>query len=194
MCGDPHPTANVLVRRALTSAEKPNPRLREVASDPNTVYASRFAALRLLDQDCLKVSRATPQMRDIAERLVAYETRGNKASGTKTPAAFHISEKLRPHLATLMGDTGFRSLLSRSLALANAEVPWLRVVHVKADGSLEELEALEAQVAPEEFFEGGVVLIAHLLGLLVAFIGGALTLQLVREIWPKMSFDDLNFR
>jgi hypothetical protein len=139
------------------------------------------------------VSRATPQMRDFAERLIAYETRGNKASGTKIPAALHVSEKLRPHLATYMGNAGFRSLLSRSLALANAEVPWLRAVHVKADGSLEGLEALEAQVAPEEIFEGGVVLLAHLLGLLVAFIGEDLTLRLAREIWPKPTLDDLDF-
>ena len=139
------------------------------------------------------MSRATPQMRDFAERLIAYETRGNKASGTKTPAAFHVSEKLRPHLAALMGNTGFRSLLSRSLALANAEVPWLRAVHVKADASLEGLEALEAQVAPGEIFEGGVVLLAHLLGLLVVFIGENLTLQLAREIWPKLSLNDLDF-
>lgn len=140
------------------------------------------------------MNRATPQMGDFAERLVAYETRGNKASATKTPAAFLVCEKLRPHLAVLMGGTGFRSLLSRSLALANAEVPWLRAVHVKADGSLEGMEALEAQVAPENILEGGVVLVAHLLGLLVAFIGENLTLGLVREVWPKLSLNDFDFR
>ena len=139
------------------------------------------------------MSRATPQMRDFAERLIACETRGNKASGTKTPATFHVSEKLRPPLATLMGDTGFRSLLSRSLALANAEVPWLRAVQVKADGSLDGLDELEAQVGQDEFLEGRVVLVAVLLGLLAAFIGEKLTLQLVHEVWPKLSLSDLDF-
>ena len=139
------------------------------------------------------MSRATPQMRDFAERLIAYETRGNKSSGTKTPAAFLVGEKLRPHLATLMGNAGFRALLSRALALANAEVPWLRAVHVKADGSLEGLDELEAQVDPDEISEGSVVLLAQLLGLLVAFIGENLTLRLVREVWPKLSLNDLDF-
>jgi len=140
------------------------------------------------------MSRATPTMRDFAERLIALETRGNEASETRTPAAFHVCEKLRPHLATLMGNGGFRALLSRALALANAEVSWLRAVHVKADGSLEDLEELHEQVAPAEFFEGKVVLLAQLLGLLVAFIGENLTLRLVREIWPKAPLNDLDFR
>jgi len=139
------------------------------------------------------MSRATPKMRDFAERLIAYETRGNKSSETKTPAACLVSEKLRPHLATLMGNLGFRALLSRALALANAEVPWLRAVHVNADGSLEGLDELGAQVDPDEIFEGCVVLLAQLLGLLVAFIGENLTLRLVREVWPKLSLDDLGF-
>ena len=33
---------------------------------------------------------------------------------------------------------------------------------------------------------GAVVLVAHLLSLLVAFIGEALTLQLLVEIWPPL--------
>jgi hypothetical protein len=137
-----------------------------------------------------QMSRATPQMRNIAKRLMAYETSGNKSSETKTPAVFHVCEKLRPHLATLMGKAGFRALLSRALALANTKVPWLRAVHVKSDGSLEGLDELHAQIAPDEFFEGSVVLQAQLLGLLVAFIGEDLTLRLVREVWPKLSLSD----
>jgi hypothetical protein len=135
------------------------------------------------------MSRATPKTRDLAERLVACETKANKSSETRTLAAFLIGEKLRPNLATLVGNAGFRALLSRALALANAEVPWLRALHVKADGCFEGLDELEAQVDPDEIFEGGIVLLAQLLGLLVAFIGEDLTLRLVREIWPTLSLD-----
>jgi hypothetical protein len=132
-------------------------------------------------------------MRDFAERLIAYETRGNKSSETKPPMTFLVGEKLRPHLARLMGKVGFRELLSRALALANAEVPWLRAVRVKADGSFEELDELGAQVDPDEIFEGRVVLLAELLGLLVTFIGEDLTLRLVREVWPKLSLNNFDF-
>ena len=132
-------------------------------------------------------------MRDFAERLIAYETRGNKSSETKTSAAFLVCEKLRPQLANLMGNTGFHALVSRALALATTEAPWLRAMHVKIDGSLEMLDKHEAQVDPERIAEGGVVLTAHLLGLLATFIGEDLTLQLVREVGPKLSLSDLDF-
>ena len=132
-------------------------------------------------------------MRLFAERLIEYETGGNKSSQTITPAAFPVPEKLRPHLATLMGNGGFRALLSRALALANAEIPWLRAVQVKADGSLEGLEERLAQLDPDELSEGRVVLLAQLLGLLVAFIGEKLTLRLVREVWPEVPLNDLDF-
>ena len=133
------------------------------------------------------------EMRDLSRYLIAYEARGNKSSETKAPAAFHVGDKLRPHLATFMGNVGFYALLSRALALANAEVAWLRAVHVKADGSLEGLDELEAQVDPEAFLEGKVVLLAQLLGVLVVLIGENLTLRMVREVWPKQSLNDLDF-
>ena len=130
------------------------------------------------------MSRATPKMRDFAERLIAYETRGNKPSEIKTPAACLVGEKLRPHLATLMGLGGFRALLARALKLAGAEVSWLGAVQVGADGTLEGLATPHARLTPAEFREGRIVLLAQLLGLLVAFIGPGLTSRLVGEIWP----------
>lgn len=131
-------------------------------------------------------------MRNFARRLIGYEARENKSSGTLSPAAFRSGEKLRVHLATFLGEAGFRTLLTRALALATAEVPWLRAVRIKAEGPLEGLEDLQAKLDPDEFLEGGVVLLAQLLGLLVTFIGGNLTVRLVREIWPKVPLHDLD--
>src|ERR1039458_7184374 len=112
------------------------------------------------------MSQSTPQMLDFAERLIACETERNGSSGTKTPAAFPVCEKLRPHLATLMGNTGFRALLSRSLARAEADVPSLRAMRVNADGFLVGLDEPELQADPEERAKGSVVLVAQLLDLL----------------------------
>ena len=139
------------------------------------------------------MNRATSKARDFAERLIAYETRESKSLETKIPAACLVVEKLRPHLATLMGSVGFRALILRALALTNAEVPWLRAVDINADGSFEGLDELISQVDPDEIYEGCVVLFAQLLELLEAFIGAGLTLQLVREAWPKLSLNDLDF-
>jgi hypothetical protein len=107
-------------------------------------------------------------------------------------AAFPVPEKLRQPLTVLMGAGGFRALLSRALALATAEVRWLRAVQVKPDGAFEGVEALHERIDPAEFLEGRVELLAQLLGLLVAFIGPNLTLRLVREIWPQILLDDLD--
>jgi hypothetical protein len=135
------------------------------------------------------MSRTNPKMRDFANRLIAIETGENESSETGTPAAVHVAEKLRRHLSTLMGNAGFRGLLSRALALAGAEVRWLRSVEVKADGSLAGLEE-HAQLKPDEFLEGSIALLDELLGLLVAFIGEDMTLRLVRDVWPGVPLDD----
>lgn len=132
-------------------------------------------------------------MRNFAKRLMAYETGGNRPYGDKILLGFHVCEKLRQHLATFMGKTGFHTLLARALALASVEVPGLRAVRVKPDDSLEGLEELQQQLDPDKLFEGGVALLAQLLGLLVTFIGEVLTVRLVREIWPKVPLDDLDF-
>lgn len=129
-------------------------------------------------------------MRNLAKRLIADETKGNKSSEIKTPEDFYAGGKLRPHLAALMGAGGFRALLSRALALTNTEVTGLRAVQVKADGSLEGTEALPAQLSGVELLEGRVVLLSQVLGLLVAFIGEDLTVRLVRDVWPNATLND----
>jgi len=131
-------------------------------------------------------------MRDFAQRVMSYDAAGKKSSGQQTPSVFPVCDKLRPHLATLMGNAGFRALLSRALALASAEVPSLRAVHVKSDGSLEGLDQLGPKVDPEENMLARVVLLAQLIGLLTAFIGENLTGRLVCEVWPELRLNDLD--
>ena len=114
------------------------------------------------------------------------EARSKTSPATQPAAAFPIADRLRPQLTMLMGQGGFRALLSRALALATTEVSWMGAVQVNADGDLEWLEALGSQLNAAEFLEGRVVLLAQLLGLLVALIGPGLTSSLVGEIWPQI--------
>jgi hypothetical protein len=137
-------------------------------------------------------SLSTPQMRDFAERLIACENGNQDCSAIATPAAFPVCEKLRPHLANLMGNTGFRALLARALARTEAELPLLRAMQVKEDGTLAASDKPEVPAAPEEFARGSVVLVAQLLSLLEAFIGEKLTLQIVADVWPRLVLNDLN--
>ena len=139
------------------------------------------------------MSHATPSMRDFAKRLIAQESRGKKPSKKSSLVGFYACNKLRPHLANIMGNIGFRTLLARSLVLAATEVSWLRVVRVNADWSLQGLEELEAKLDADELFEGGVVFLARLLGLMVLLIGENLTIRLLTDVWPEVSLNDLNF-
>ena len=131
-----------------------------------------------------------PKLKEFARRLLAHNAAGGKPIGTKDAENFRVCEKLRGPLSRLTGVGGFRSLLSRALALSSEEISWLRALHINADGSLEGFEKLEMKPDSREIAEGEVVLVSHLLGLLLTFIGPALTAGLLHEIWPKM--DDLD--
>ena len=126
------------------------------------------------------MSTAPPAIRDFARRLIAVEAARDEPPVVGAREAVRVCEKLRLPLARLAGVAGFRSLMSRALALAKAEVSSLAAVQVRADGSLEGLDA----AGPDRDGEGGVVVVAQLLGLLVTFIGEPLTLRLVRDAWP----------
>jgi hypothetical protein len=123
------------------------------------------------------------KMRDLAERLLAYEAAVLNSSGHNTPAVFRVSEKLRNPLSALAGAAGFRTLLARALALAKMHAPGIGAIQVNTDGSLEGLSKLDDD---GESAEAGVLLIAQLLGLLGLFIGENLVLRLVLDVWPDL--------
>jgi hypothetical protein len=129
---------------------------------------------------------ATPSVRKLAGWLVAREAAAGNQSDAE--AAFQACEKLRHSLSALVGVAGFRSLLSRALTMAKAEVPWLNAAKVRADGSLEDPGSLNTKQGRAEAERGGVVLLAQLLGLLDTFIGEALMMGLVRDVWPDLPF------
>ena len=140
------------------------------------------------------VNPATPVIQNLALWLLAQEVIADKPSEIKMYAAFRVCEKLRQPLSTLAGVTGYRSLISRALTLAKREAPLLgEEVQVKEDGSLERTGAIELQQCMDEAAKkGGTLLVAQLLGLLFTFIGQALTLRLVRDLWPDAPFEDMN--
>jgi hypothetical protein len=136
-------------------------------------------------------------MRDLARRLVAFEAVAGMTSEPAESATLRVYEKLRQGLGEFAGVAGFQSLAFRALTLARTETPSLSAARIAADGSLEGLGEFEQQldidkdragVSPAG--EGGIILIARLLGLLLLFLGEALTLSLLRVKWPGASFDD----
>lgn len=133
------------------------------------------------------MNTATPALCKLARQLFALEAARTASADQCGPAA-QCCDKLRVPLARLAGVAGFRSLLTRALALARAEKPGLDGVAVRPDGTLEGLDAaLRASGAGAA--EAGAAIVAQLLGLLVTFIGEPLTRQLVREAWPDAAVE-----
>ena len=140
------------------------------------------------------MSTASPEMQDLARRLLAFEAVPDNPSAARVEVAVQVIEELRLRLIRLAGVDGFRSLLSRALTLAKAEVPALNMVQVGTDGSVEGFDGLAQSQAAGAAGQAGIVLVAHLLELLVTFIGAPLTLRLVRDKWPDASLDGAGLR
>lgn len=136
-----------------------------------------------------------PAIQNLSRWLLIHEQCDGKTGEATAQVAVCVCvcEKLRGPLSILAGVDGYRALISRALALAKAGVPSLGPVRVMEDGSL---EVPDSSVEPgrglDEIHKGGAMLVAHLLGLLVIFIGEGLTVQLVRDVWPDAPFEGID--
>ena len=138
-----------------------------------------------------------PKMRDLAHCLLAYDAGAGKTSEPSEPATLRVYEKLRQGLIEFAGVAAFESLAFRALTQAKSEAPSLWAVQVAQDGSLQGLGEYEYQTDIDNdrageypAGEGGIILIARLLGLLLIFLGESLTLSLLRVKWPEAALDD----
>ena len=128
-------------------------------------------------------------MRALAQRLLVAEAASQSSSHSQSHEVARVCEKLRISLTRFAGADGFIALMRRALALARAEVPSLHEVQVKADGCVEGFETLGAK-ASQDGVNAAAAITAHLLGLLVTFVGEPITLKLVRDAWPEASLDE----
>jgi hypothetical protein len=138
----------------------------------------------------MKNSSAADSMQGLARRLIAEDEISAHSMETPNRSAFSVCAKLRRPLCTLAGVAGFRSLLSRALMLAREEAPWLRNVEVTPKGTFQYAPEVEGQLASPEAARAAQALTRHLLGLLITFIGEALTLRLVHDVWPNVATQD----
>lgn len=129
-----------------------------------------------------------PVTRELAHRLLAYEAAKGEGSELTGPPLVRVYEKLRRPLCALAGVAGFQSLATRALVLAQSEASGLSAAQITADGYLQ--FELDSQLENQDVRDREVILIAQLLGLLSTFIGEALTLRLLLDVWPEAALDD----
>jgi hypothetical protein len=141
----------------------------------------------------------SPKTRDLARWLLNYEAVSAKSSESMESVTLSVYEKLRQSLSAFAGVAAFEALAFRALTQAKSEAPSLWAVQVTEDGSLQGLGEFEPQIDIDKDLagkfpagEGGIILIARLLGLLLTFLGEALTLSLLRVTWPGAALDDCN--
>jgi hypothetical protein len=129
--------------------------------------------------DTIRPPAITPTSHELTERVIACE---EHEAETGTSAGFRVCDKLRRPLSTLLGSLGYRALLMRALTLARRECPQLESLGVKEDGSLDQIDPVSTVA--------GSVLTKQLIGLLLSFVGEAITLRLLHDVWPDLG--DLN--
>src|SRR5258708_6469502 len=120
----------------------------------------------------------SPSIRAWAERLLAVEAANPSASESRTQVAVRVFERLRISLTRFVGADGFTALQRRALAMARTDAPSLRTVKLTAEGRPEGIEEAD------EDGESATEMIAHLLSLLITFIGESLALRLMHDAFP----------
>ncbi len=154
----------------------------------------------------------------LVRRLIAHEARAsqhqNDPGQDQEPirqnqeAVERVLNKLRLHLSKTIGQEGFRTLLARALTLTTPQFPNLGSIQINADGSLNgmpgtagvhskitqnEAQNTQSYETPSTAIianptEGATALLAHLIALLVTFIGEDLTLRILSTLWPELAF------
>ncbi len=124
----------------------------------------------------------SPSTRVLAQRLLAVSL---TVSDSQVHEAVLVSDKLRTTLTRFAGMDGFISLQRRALALACLEDPSLQCVKVGVDGRLQGFE----EVPADKLARAGAAITAHMLELLVTFVGEPLMRSLIRQAWPDTSLD-----
>jgi hypothetical protein len=138
------------------------------------------------------MKQAAPAIQNLARHLLALEANGTDQTEVGGGGTVSALTKLGLHLTKLVGANGYEALLARSLVLATMEAGWLRTVRVQADGTLVGFNEAAQQQVTQAGAKGGVALIAQLLDLLRIFIGEAVTMSIVRDIWPEVRRDDMD--
>ena len=120
-----------------------------------------------------------------ARSLVAGAPGVPETSAQVAERAGQAGELLLTHLSRLLGDSGVRLLLKRSVVLASVEFPWLAAVST-SENILAELRNAFARQDPESITEAFVVILVGFIGLLERLIGEPLVGRLLDEVWPTV--------
>ncbi len=130
--------------------------------------------------------------RALARRVLLPDARECRDDAALAEAVARADAQLRARLVDLIGPTGYTTLVARAVRLAQAEVPALE--QVTGDAGEGTLRGVRAVVLASDgdlvmAAAGPTAILAHVIGLLIAFIGEDLALRLIHEAWPDLASD-----
>jgi len=137
----------------------------------------------------------------LARRVLLHDAGEHPEPAALVEAVERADTRLRARLVNLVGLSGYTTLVARAVRLAQTEVPALERVTVDAgapggargEGSLRGVRDVveSARVGGDlGAAEAGLIaILAHIIGLLILFIGEDLALRLGREAWPERELD-----
>lgn len=136
--------------------------------------------------------QSTPDIDELARRLLAREGGDGRDSEGVVAAAGQVLRRLGEPLSLLVGKAGFHSLLARAVNVSASESPMLRGIEAERlkEDALEGLRATLPDRDPAEVLEAMVSVVANFVWLLVTFIGRNLALRLVSGVWPDLPAGD----
>ena len=140
------------------------------------------------------MTQVPPAALVLAGRVFSYEVGNVPEPATLAAAAERADARLRARLTELVGQTGYSTLVVRAQRLAQAELPGLQPYAVYAGGNEIGAYVEFARLNSAHPRAAGIALttiLAHVIGLLITFIGEDLALRLVYEAWPEIARDQV---
>ena len=131
----------------------------------------------------------SPAARALARQLLLHQAGERPEPAALEKAADRAYVRLRGQLAALIDLTGYTTLFARAVRLAQAEVPALQRItfNAAAGGDLHGVREYALASDPGVAAAGLSAILAHVIGLLITFIGEDLAERQVREAWPEFA-------
>jgi hypothetical protein len=124
----------------------------------------------------------------MAERIFA-EMAGDAGDSGGLAALTSVYERLGQMMSVVVGDAGYRAILSRSLRKAAAAYPRLAgVVLSESDAPFEPVLTRLQTEDPAAIRTAAIAIMTNFIELLGTLIGTELTLTLLDREWPRANF------
>lgn len=147
------------------------------------------------------MAEVSPVAHASARRVLLDDAGERPEPAALAEAAIRAEGRLRARLVDLVGRSGYTTLVARAVHLAQTETPALESVTVDAGGTGAEgslrgvrafVESVRASGDDLRAAEAGLAaILAHIIGLLIIFIGEDLALRLAREAWPELAHEHI---